>query len=57
VPLPGACEVSSRMGGLAGGFDLSRMEVLMILSSPGIPKCTGSGSCRNRIVCNICEQM
>jgi hypothetical protein len=38
VPLPGACEASSRMGGLAGGFALSRMAILMILSSPEIPK-------------------
>lgn len=32
VPLPGACDAISRIGGTAGGFDLSSIAVLMILS-------------------------
>lgn len=53
VPLPGTCDAISSIGGTAGGLDLSSMTVLMILSSAGIPKRVGSGSFRNRVVCNI----
>ena len=57
VPLPGACDAISIIGGTAGGFDLSRMAALIILSSARNPNRAGSGSCRNRIVCNICANV
>jgi hypothetical protein len=50
VPLPGACGMSSRIGG--PGFDEGIFVVvlfaeaeLIILSRAGIPKYAGSGSC------------